>query len=95
MTDKTITTPQSVMISDGKKFQNFSVTAQGNLKTIEPFCDGLLVSYIYDEDDNGNPFLRPIMSTICKTEKFSELLTQAAHKLFHYMESIPLPVRNP
>lgn len=73
---------------DCSKFQNFTVTPQGAIKNIEPFCDGILINYIFGLDESGNTVLRPILSTICKNEEHSDLLTQAARKLFIHLEII-------
>ena len=89
---KTETTPPCRMKSDGTEFQNYMVSPQGAIKTIEPFCDGVLISYVYAEDDEGDSYLTPIISTVCKTEKYSELLTEEAQRLVYKVMNIYLEV---
>lgn len=81
---------KSFMTSDGGEFQNITVSNEGTLKTIEPFCNGILVNYVYAKDDNGDPYLKPILSTVCKDKIYSAALTREAHVLLRSVKPIQL-----
>lgn len=88
-------TTKSEMKQDGSVFQNFLVGPGGAVRTIEGFCNGILVQYVFDHDYDGNPVMRPVISTICKDAKYSDLLSQAGRNLFTKIETIPLPMEPP
>ena len=83
----------SIMKSDGSKFQNFHVDSSGVLKSIDPFCDGIIINYVYMEDDDGYPYLKPIISTICKNGEYSDSLTEEAIRLFRKVRNIYLELK--
>lgn len=81
-----------LMSSDGKKFQNFIVNNDGYIERPQHNVNGILIVYIPSIDYEGNSYLRPVVSTLCKDNSLSEILSTEARTLIPHIKSIMPPI---
>lgn len=85
-------TVPSILESDGSKFQNFIVNKNGTIERPQHNINGILIVYIDDIDDDGNSYLKPVVSTLCIDNELSELLSSEARSLLKHIGPILHPI---
>lgn len=83
---------EAIMKSDGSKMQNFIVNNEGAIERPQHNVNGILICYIDAIDYDGNSYLRPVISTLCKDMELSELLSTEARSLMRHVNSIMPPL---
>lgn len=56
-----------------------------------PGVNGILVNYVEDIDQEGNLYLKPLISVLCANHELTDKLDIAARELLRDVRTIPLP----